>query len=218
MAEISIYAELLLNIRQVTVVASLPSDCNPTTAVALSPERNVLTVNHGGQSIKIILPASVQDEWVPRIAPKPIKDLAFRLPVKEGISTGDPASNVALAQNDIWPACSMASDIQIACQSCQALLVKASVKTFKDLPSENWAEMMDFWHCHKPDTEDASAHQANGLQKGYGATDSIEPTVGVGLVNTTYLLLMQEDCNVMFGGGDAMLKVSWLPFISRCKL
>ncbi|ODQ66537.1 hypothetical protein NADFUDRAFT_41176 [Nadsonia fulvescens var. elongata DSM 6958] len=24
------------------------------------------------------------------------------------------------------------------------------VKIWKDLPSENWAEMMDFWHCHKP--------------------------------------------------------------------
>ncbi|KAL8735873.1 MAG: hypothetical protein Q9181_002651 [Wetmoreana brouardii] len=93
----------------------------------------------------------------------------------------------------------MSPETRIACRACQALLVKESVQNWKDLPSENWAEMMDFWHCHKPDTDDVFAHQTSGVHKGYGAANSIEPTAGIGLVDITCLLMMQQDCNVMYG-------------------
>ncbi|KAL8749718.1 MAG: hypothetical protein Q9184_006697 [Pyrenodesmia sp. 2 TL-2023] len=100
------------------------------------------------------------------------------------------------ASNFVWTASWMRQDTQVACQSCQSLLVKDSVKTWKDLPSENWAEMMDFWHCHKPDTEDPLDHKATGPLKGYGAANGIGPTAGVALVDAMYIHLLLKDCNV----------------------
>lgn len=35
------------------------------------------------------------------------------------------------------------------CHACQAVLVDSDLKFF-DMPSELWSEMMEFWHCHKP--------------------------------------------------------------------
>lgn len=42
---------------------------------------------------------------------------------------------------------------------------------WKDLPSGNWAEMMDFWHCHKPDPEGGHEH---GDGEGEGGLDAGE--------------------------------------------
>ncbi|KAI4177981.1 MAG: hypothetical protein LQ343_000065 [Gyalolechia ehrenbergii] len=74
-----------------------------------------------------------------------------------------------------------------------------STKLWKDLPSENWAEMMDFWHCHKPDTDDTIYHYQDGLSKGYGAASTIESIAGVGLLDPMYLLLSHDDVNVVTG-------------------
>ncbi|KAL9030568.1 MAG: hypothetical protein Q9196_001329 [Gyalolechia fulgens] len=65
---------------------------------------------------------------------------------------------------------------------------------------------MDFWHCHKPDTDDALSHHQNGLRKGYGAASTIEATAGVGLVDVMYLLLSHEDVNVVTSQKATKLK------------
>lgn len=40
---------------------------------------------------------------------------------------------------------------QFSCVQCRNdVLTCKSINTWKPLPSETWAEMMDFWHCHKP--------------------------------------------------------------------
>ncbi|KAL8798012.1 MAG: hypothetical protein Q9182_007042 [Xanthomendoza sp. 2 TL-2023] len=215
MAEIYIYAELLLNIRQVTTLASLPSDCNTGTFVTLSQNRISLSIKHEGRSARIKLPARIHIGCVLQIAPGSTRALSFRLPIADdaAIELGG-----TLQPTSAWPAHSITPGSELACRSCFAPLIKESVKHWKDMPCEDWAEMMDFWHCHKPDTEDddgASSGQQQqqqqqqiGLRKGYGAGNCIAPTPGVGLVDTTYFLLMRRECNVVLDADPIVLKVN----------
>lgn len=197
MAKLSVYAELLINIRQITVVVSLPSDSNSTTFVELSADRKVLTVSHEEQLAAVKLPALVRDDFIPPIVPRIVKDLSLRLPIKE-TALEKHLCDPILTKSRILSASSLSAETQIMCQSCHAVLMKQSVKAWKDLPSENWAEMMDFWHCHKPDTHDSRDHYHSSLQKGYGAANKIEPIAGVGLIDVMSVLLLSQDCNVAF--------------------
>lgn len=50
------------------------------------------------------------------------------------------------------------------CLSCNHTLIDYSnIKSVLDMPSELWAEMMDFWHCHKPDTKTSYAEKFSSL-------------------------------------------------------
>ncbi|KAL9626825.1 MAG: hypothetical protein Q9204_007010 [Flavoplaca sp. TL-2023a] len=212
MTDIIIYAELLLNIRQITVVASLPSTYNNTTLVTLSEDRQSLSVAHDGQRSTVKLPAPVRPGFNPTIAPGSTKTLSFRLPIADDIANSLSSRDNTREPRSLGSAASMEPRTRVACRFCQMLLVKEQVKSWKDLPSENWAEMMDFWHCHKPDShdDDGSAHKQDGVRKGYGAASSIRPTSGVGLVDVTSFHLLQLDCNITVGKDAVLLKVaSW---------
>ncbi|CCF42809.1 hypothetical protein CH063_12701 [Colletotrichum higginsianum] len=55
--------------------------------------------------------------------------------------------------------------------------------------------MMDFWHCHKPTTDDERAADHEHLAKrGYGAGSSIAAQPGVGMVDLTSFLFRESDC------------------------
>ena len=94
--------------------------------------------------------------------------------------------------------------MDFCCRECSAVIIeKGSVKGWRDLPSENWAEMMDFWHCHKPDVPQAngaSGHDLGGsidessVNRGYGADTIFAPTRGLGFVDLTTFLLVELDC------------------------
>ena len=192
-------------------MVSLPSACNASTSVALSDDCNVLAVKHKEESESLVLPAPVKYGSIPKIAPSNNRELAFRLPVRHAPDVGLPPSAANTTEKAAWSASMMTSKTQVGCLSCQALLINHSVTTFKDLPSENWAEMMDFWHCHKPETEDEPTHQTDGHRKGYGAANSIAPSPGIALVDTLYILLKQEDCNITFDEEQPELLVSSFP-------
>lgn len=202
-----IYAELLLNIRQISFIASLPSESNETTALLVFSDRRFLSLEHNGETARLQLPAPVRDGFCPRISTRS-KEISLRLPIADETATRIGPSLIDRASTFPWTALGMREDAQIACRSCQLLLVKDSVKTWKDLPSENWAEMMDFWHCHKPAAEDTPDHKATGPEKGYGAANSIGPTVGVALVDTMYIHLFRKDCNATLGNSLREPKVS----------
>ncbi|KAI6785612.1 uncharacterized protein J7T54_005946 [Emericellopsis cladophorae] len=69
-----------------------------------------------------------------------------------------------------------------------------------NLPSENWAEMMEFWHCHKPHDHDhghtnGGAEQADLTKRGYGASNAISAQETVGLVDITSFMFTESDCD-----------------------
>jgi hypothetical protein len=54
---------------------------------------------------------------------------------------------------------SITSTAHFQCKCCKSKLISLEIiATWKALPSETWAEMMDFWHCHKPSDDDGHNH------------------------------------------------------------
>jgi hypothetical protein len=196
----SLYAELLVNIRQISLAASLPSPSDISTQVALSADGRTVRLSHRGQVCQLTLPAKValggtllpvQDQQ------KGATGLSWRLPL-------DASSIPSLAHqpdSPPWSAMDLRPNSEVACRQCNTVVVPGdAVKVWKDLPSENWAEMMEFWHCHKPDHgKDSGKADENTLStRGYGASSAITAQKGVGFVDLTTLLFAESDCrNIM---------------------
>ncbi|KAM0329865.1 hypothetical protein ACHAQA_004030 [Verticillium albo-atrum] len=197
---IVIYAELLPNIRQVSIAVSLPSPADASTTVQTSADGDSILVTHRGESKEARLPGRVSAPSslpIPR-APAASASLAWRLPVATSVTL--PSTRDELQPTVPWSAQDLAPGSAISCRQCgQAVVAESRLDVWKDLPSENWAEMMDFWHCHKPHSHDEESG-ANGkdeehlTKRGYGANSSIAAQTRVGFVDLTSFLLAEEDC------------------------
>ncbi|KAK9460195.1 ubiquitin-conjugating enzyme E2-binding protein [Lipomyces oligophaga] len=84
----------------------------------------------------------------------------------------------------------MSSDLQLGlpldCRTCQNHILRKEVK-FLDMPSENWYELMDYWHCHKPD--DPCGHHANQPL----SRDILKPKKEICLVGLLYILVSRDE-------------------------
>ena len=193
MSSTYLYAELLSNIRQVTLYASLKSYKNDDTKVELSSDRKYVTLSHDRDIASIILPSRIAGKAQLILPSGCANELSFRLEVAYSIEP----RTVDHRDDDIpWPARALTATTTLKCRQCDNMVLKDSaIRRWKDLPTENWAEMMDFWHCHKPHDYDEN----NGFQstdfKGYHASNKIEPEVGTGLVDVSSFLLAGKDCH-----------------------
>lgn len=61
-----------------------------------------------------------------------------------------------------------------------------TIKVWKQLPSEHWAELMDFWHCHKPHTADESFNPI------YSVSEFV-PEPGMAFVGDAYFSVDEAD-------------------------
>jgi hypothetical protein len=196
MSQIELYAELLTNIRTVTLVASLRTATNKETRVELSDDGQTITIKHEGISASLRLPTQMSGGGTAALTlpPGPSKDLTVRLKVEETAP-----GLLMFEHNDEnlipWPATAMEDAADIRCVKCRGSLVEMSnVAEWRDLPSENWAEMMDFWHCHKPhEHEEHGANEAVG-KKGYSASNKLTAKTGLGYAGLSYFILAAEDC------------------------
>ncbi|KAL4755480.1 hypothetical protein BDW72DRAFT_163878 [Aspergillus terricola var. indicus] len=119
-----------------------------------------------------------------------------------------------------WSAGDMLPSSKLRCAKCEQVIIDKPINTvapaqsdenttshdgwlWKDLPSGNWAEMMDFWHCHKPDPRegqdaDGSAEQTtedeNSKVKGYGASNQVVAIPGTVLVDVATFLVAAIEC------------------------
>lgn len=205
-----LYAELLPNLQQVNVFIELHSPAiQATTSLCLSASGTLLTLHHElGENhesdISLPLPSPVKPP-----PPPPTVTNTQALTVIPGSKSWSRAFSLlsgktfAPPEPDVnqvpWSAPELVSlNPGFNCAHCHAELLRpGKIKTWKDLPNHNWAEMMDFWHCHKPhekgDTEKDKAatkrtNKANG--RGIGGFAAEE---GVGLVDLTFLLLNSRD-------------------------
>lgn len=198
----SLYAELLTNIRQISLAASLSSPSDASTQVALSADGRTVQLNHHGTTYQLALPAKAALGGI-RL---PIQDtqkaattLSWRLPLD--------ASSITPPSHQLDPLSWSAGDLEprseVTCRRCSAAVVPAgAAKVWKDLPSENWAEMMEFWHCHKPDhvhdDDDkgpaGKADEKSLATRGYGASSAVSAQEGVGFVDLTTLRFTESDC------------------------
>lgn len=191
MSTITIYAELLLNIRQVTVFVNLPSESDDDTSLSISSDLKSIYITHKKTTTSLVLPCQVAANTSFRLPSTKEKELSFRLQVAMNFDSYQAEEFFRAGEDAPWPAASLSSESRIGCRSCKNILLEESVQTWKDLPSENWAEMMDFWHCHKPDTK--NSHD-QGLTKGYAAANGLSPSHGVGLVDFSHIVLLESDC------------------------
>ena len=176
---IRIYSELLPHLSQLNITISLSSLATSKTAVQLSAP-DFLHVTHSEKSYGLILPATPCDSKQLAV-PTGQSLLSYRIPVLKTILE---------EREDVipWSAPQLGSSSTFDCKKCNTRIIPP-IPTWRDLPSENWAEMMEFWHCHKP--AHASQHGVEG--KAYGAGSKITALQGCGFVDTLYFLLCAED-------------------------
>jgi hypothetical protein len=187
-----IYAELLSNIRQISVIVALEEPCDLTTKIVLSANGRCFTLYHGEEVFSLTLPGRVPLDFRLQEPAFGAKELTWRLPV-----VGEPTrvgmdnieSNCAP-----WSAKFLGKETEFACRACSNVIVRrGDVIAWRDLPSENWAEMMDFWHCHKPDVP-GSQSEHSAANRGYGSNTKFTPTPATGFVDLTTFLLANTDC------------------------
>ncbi|KAI2607546.1 ubiquitin-conjugating enzyme E2-binding protein [Hypoxylon fragiforme] len=193
---ILLYAELLSNIRQVSIGCSLHSPSSSDTQVIVSPDGLEFTVNHDGIKTSIRLPACVSSPQKLSVQNLDTKSLSWRLPLSSTLGQSREFLNASEEQAIPWSASDLQSESPIACRTCHAAIVESGhIKVWKDLPSENWAEMMEFWHCHKPH-DHGHGHGDDLTSKGYGASSRISAQSGVGFVDLTSFLLSETDISM----------------------
>jgi len=185
---ITLYAELLTHIGQVAVTATLPTEQNDQTSIALSADRRLLSVSHDGQSESIQLPCQIARTAVLTVPAARTKHISLRLRSSE-----DPRPSQETVPVEPWMAGSLEPNTQLACKACKTTVIKSPILTWKDLPSENWAEMMDFWHCHKPSSDDDSTGFSNAT-KGYSAANRLKARPGIGFVDSGHVIISTQDC------------------------
>lgn len=197
-----LYAELLPNIRQISVGCLLPSPSSRQTKVRVSPDGEHIIVHHNGQDASLKLPGRAQGGLTPPVR-EGQSNIAFRLPVlaPDGGTKGF-VRPAAEPQAVPWSATDILRGCPLRCMQCEAVVVAQGVlSTWKDLPSENWAEMMEFWHCHKPDEHKQDGedhghdhdHDHLAATRGYGASSRIAAQPGLGFVDLTSFLVSTSD-------------------------
>ncbi|KAH9878887.1 hypothetical protein J1614_002322 [Plenodomus biglobosus] len=204
---ITLYAELLLHIRTVTLFASLRTNHSRETKARASADGSCVTVSHEGESATIRLPFNVKgggDAALSLPSQPPTKELTLRMQLEEtddtdvlgALNSEDRQTNVVP-----WDGASLneAGDVTVCCKHCGEVMVgRGRVREWRDLPNENWAEMMDFWHCHKPDDESHThGHEEEQVvgNKGYAAANRLQALERIGFVDLTSFLFTEEDCH-----------------------
>lgn len=199
---IHIYAEHLVHIRTLSIQVSLPSATGATTRAKISSDGQSIVLAHAGEDASLTLPVRVPtglSNTELKIPQVDSKEISFRIPLATSQNDDGPVDAAkALLDDDSdlapWSARALNPDVQISCSNCQTTIIeRGRIKLWKDLPSENWAEMMDFWHCHRPHVP--QSHDAQGaLKKGYAADSKLALLPGVGMVDHGHFVMHPVDC------------------------
>lgn len=191
---ITIYAELLAFIGQVSVTVSLATVSDSGTRAEIIDHGTTIQVHHAGRSESIKLPAAVAQASSLPIPQPSSSNISWRLPslTKASRSASNSLENQALP----WNAVDIKPGSSVKCRNCNHGLVRPGIiSVWKDLPSENWAEMMEFWHCHKPHDHEEHPDEERLLKRGYGASNSISAQQSVGFVDITSFVFVEQDCD-----------------------
>ena len=197
---IHLYVEHLLNIKTLSIQASLSTVSNKETKATLSADASKLTLTHEGESASITLPINLspkQESNITLTIPAvPSRELSFRVHLEEKEGQENALLNGAEREggNVIpWTANSLTAETEIRCRYCDCVIVeRGRIQQWKDLPSEGWAEMMEFWHCHKP--HEPHEDQTGAASKGYAAGSNLAIERGVAMADAMNFLFHPRDC------------------------
>lgn len=189
---LSIYAELLPSIRQVSVAASLPLEPGAATNAQVFAEGHRIGIRHGRTAKDLLLPARVAAPPLLPIPNSPTRSLSWRLPLA---TSHLPPGRLGLDHYPTppWSSGDLEPGSPVTCRGCgNAILPSGVISVWKDLPSDNWAEMMEFWHCHKPEPHEHQTHE-HLANRGYGANAGISAQTAVGFIDIMSLLFAESD-------------------------
>jgi hypothetical protein len=196
---IRIYAELLRNIRAINAIVSVQRGTFQNASACVDSDSTRLVVKHDGVERHLALPCT-KDSFgethpaIPVHLSKPSEmlddeELTARIPLETRIEEDDAANQVP------WNGAAISQSRGINCEQCRKSLVNTkTVPMWQDLPHDDWAEMMDLWHCHKPHDEPNGNDENAGVGKGYSAANGgVKAMPGMGYVGISYVLVSETD-------------------------
>ncbi|KAL2854902.1 ubiquitin-conjugating enzyme E2-binding protein [Aspergillus pseudoustus] len=251
---LSLHAEYLPNIRQVSLQISVADHADSTHGLEISltesrkavmvsvpglyarseglsetmklpvrvgeAARRVLNARTSGRSNATMATTTKVNSVHDKTA-SPTQEYSYRMPVDDE-DVQRSALEEVMDGFVPWAAGDMDSSTKLRCRACEGVLLDVPEPhvgnkalqsgknvepqpvrwTWKDLPSYHWAEMMDFWHCHKPDEPEhagdaaakKSAEYENSQVKGYGASNQVLAIPGTVLVDVATFLVSDRDC------------------------
>ena len=196
---ISLYAEFLLNIRQVTIYATLKNFADKRLQAHVSSDRKTLTVAYDGESKTITFPSGIAGTAVVDFPVDARQFLSLRLEIAEAAdAAGRPPHGVgmAVANDQPWSAASLGPAVEMGCKACAAapLVRPGGVQEWRDLPRQGWAEAMDMWHCHRPPAAQVNGGTHPARDGKYGALGGLVQRGDTGLVDACHFLVPEGAC------------------------
>ncbi|PNS18577.1 hypothetical protein CAC42_5116 [Sphaceloma murrayae] len=193
-----LFAEHLPYVGSTNLIVQLDSGLDSNTRLSITESGKCVVLQHHGKEETIKLHSAVSDhQHDSKLLPAPPS--TTRLSRLSAVTRSRRSVSSTEHHKSPWTAGDLPSSSRFLCagftsggKACHATILDGSaVKSYKDLPSEGWADMMDLWHCHKPE-EDHDHSAANG--KGYSASSKLAARDGVGFVDSLTILVAAEDC------------------------
>lgn len=188
-----VYTEHLQNIGTLSVQITLSTPSNSQTRATLHEDGRVVSVSHGGRETSLRLPVQVPihcGDLSLQVPTTSSTQIDFRLKLRASENGPDEIHGYRSSSDEVpWSASELDSETAIHCKECrQTFVPHERISQWKNLPSEGWAEMMEFWHCHKPHEHDSS--DGGKLT----AESRLALNVGIGMVAPMELLVSSADC------------------------
>lgn len=224
---INYYVELLSRIKSVSVIVEEENQKVVPIIAAdhlLQINSRLIKLRINEQEISIPLPVDVPQ--VPNLS-SCLKQrnniVSIRLPLIDSKVDRSTNSLMSISTNYKWNSSYLKKTIikyTFNCSSCGNVLIDSKKLTSTlDMPSELWAEMMDFWHCHKPETTNSISYtdkfsslkpQAHGIITGtyYIAFNNEDEDYGVGKDSNDDIFCAQ--CSKIIGEYDSKVNLDKL--------
>jgi hypothetical protein len=186
------YAELLSNIGSINLIILLTGYVTASTQLVVPPNASEARLHHEGEIHKLTLPANANPtphELQIKFSPGQT-NISCRLPLASPPNPPE-IDNENYAP---WsaPELLVKSPASFCCRECGSDIISNSrISQWKDLPSGNWAEMMDFWHCHKPQEKGNQSNEGKYSVFNRGFAHE----TGTGLIGQDHFLVTREDCS-----------------------
>lgn len=210
-----LYAELFLYVHIVNVHASISTAESAEAAVVeIAADGQSITLFHRNGRVSIDLPTRVLQRGSStsfRLSLKEGNQFTLRLNVEDGstkgasdLTNGSASLISARSENPVpWTSRSMRNNgCKISCARCDSDIQSiGKVGVWLDMPNENWADLMEFWHCHKPaehyKVDQGAENIRNQTHEGKEcfAGNGLCASQGKGYIGTSYFLLHMDDCS-----------------------
>lgn len=208
------YCEVLERIRCVSVIVEKVGGKELTQWKVSMDKDRVLTVDVDGEQVEVPLPREVtmvSNAHLQKSVKKLMGSLVMRLPM-DGMFLVDRDFSLLmnLGSTYKWDAkfLKLRKEYTIHCQACgNTVLDSRDVIAVNEMPSEIWAEMMDFWHCHKPHDDHVHEDKYSSLRPVKGGIIMASYYIAFHAADYTVKVRMEDgrcvcDCGEVLGLHD----------------